>query len=138
MSRELDASRVCNGTYGKIFIDGEWQSHVNECTADVELDMKEIVTCGSDWVGHKGGAKKGTGNIKGFHVTSKMIQQGFKKFELLSSLEDPESYGFERIRLKNCRATKINLINFKGGEIVEEDTPIVFDGYELVDPIVAD
>lgn len=138
MARELDASRICNGTYGKIFIDGEWQSHINECTADVEIDMKEITTCGSDWVGHKCGAKKGSGSIKGFHVTSKMIQQGFKKFELLSSLEDPEAYGFERIRLRNCRATKINLINFKGGEVIEEDTPIVFDGYELVDPIVAE
>ncbi|KGO14285.1 phage portal protein [Clostridium botulinum] len=137
MDGQLDASRVCNGTFGKVYIDGEWQSHVNECIADVEVDVKDITTCGSDWVGHKCGAKKGTGSIKGFHVTSKMIQQGFKRFELLTSLEDPEAYGFERIRLKNCMATKINLINFKGGEVVEEETPIVFNGYELVDPIEA-
>lgn len=38
-------------------MDGVWQSHVNEC-ADVEIDMKEIVTCGSDWTGHKCEAKK--------------------------------------------------------------------------------
>lgn len=135
MSEVLDASRVCNGTFGKIYIDGQWQSHVNECTADVEQDMKEITTCGSEWTGHKGGAKKGSGSIKGYHVTSDMIKRGFKKFELLATLEDPEAYGYERIRLKNCRATKISLVNYKGGELVEEDTPFVYDGYELIDPI---
>jgi len=135
MAGELDASRVCNGTYGKIFIDGEWQNNVNECTADVEIEQKEIVTCGSEWTGHKNGAKKGTGTIKGFKVSSKMIQLGFSKFEILATLEDPEAYGFERIRLINCKASKVSLVGFKGGEVVETETPFTFDNYELVDPI---
>lgn len=136
MTGELDASRVCSGTYGKIFVDGEWQTQVSETTADVEIDMKELLTCGSEWTGHKAGAKKGTGSLKEFKVTSKMIENGFKKFEIISELDDPEAYGYERIRLKNCRVTKISLINFKPGEVIENEYPFVFDGYELLDKIV--
>lgn len=134
----LDASRVCSGTYGRIFKDGNFYSQVSECTADCEIDMKEIVTVGSEWTGYKSGIKKGSGTLKGWKLTSETIQQGFDKFELLSELDDPEAYGCERIRLKNCRFTKVNLINFKPGEVIEEEMPFVFTGYELVDPIVAD
>lgn len=138
MDGVLDASRICNGSYGKVYIDGEWQSNVNECTATEEMEKKDVVTCGSTRTKYKRGATKGSGTIKGYHITSKMIQQGFKKFEVLTSLEDPEAYGFERIRLIGCMADKISLVNFKGGDLVEEETPFTYDDYELVDPIEAD
>ncbi len=138
MNDVLDASRVCSRTYGKIYLDGKWHNNVSECTADVETDMKSIITCGSEWEDNKAGAKKGSGTIKGYKVTSDMIKQGFKKFELLAELDDPEAYGAERIRLKNCKATKLSLVNFKAGDICEEETPFVFSGYELVDPIEAE
>lgn len=133
----LDASRICSGTYGKIYIDGKWHSEASECTADVDIDDKEILTCGSDWVGHKRGAKKGSGTLKGYKVTSQMIIQGFDRFELVTELDDPEAYGCERIRLKNCMATKVNLVNFKPGDVIEEETPFVFTGYDPLDLIEA-
>lgn len=134
----LDSSRVCSGTYGRVFKDGKEYPQVSECTIDVEIDMKEVPTVGSEWVGYKNGLKKGSGTLKGWKVTSEMIEQGFNKFELLTELNDPEAYGCERIRVKNCRFSKINLANFKPGEVIEEEMPFVFTGYELVDPIVAD
>lgn len=138
MDGVLDASRVCSGTYGKVYRDGKWDNNVNECTADVEADMKSIITCGSEWEDNKVGAKKGTGTIKGYKVTSDMIKQGFKPFELLTELDDPEAYGCERIRLKNCKATKVSLVNYKAGDVCEIETPFVFSGYELLDPIEAE
>ncbi|HDK7162086.1 phage portal protein [Clostridium botulinum] len=132
----LDASRTIHGSKGKILVDGEWQTNLTECTAEVELDKKELNLLGDDWTRYKAGSKKGTGSISGFKVSSKMIQQGFKRFETISSLEDPEAYGFERIRLMNCMADKLNLINLKANELVEEETPFTYEGYELLDPIV--
>lgn len=133
--QSLDASRVCSGNFGRVFKDGIEYSEVSECTVDVEIDMKEIPTVGSTWIGYKSGLKKGSGTIKGWKVTSEMIEQGFDKFELLTELDDPDAYGAERIRVKNCRFTKINLVNFKAGDVIEEESPFVFTGYELVDPI---
>lgn len=132
----LDASRTIHGSKGKILIDGAWKTNLTECTADVELDKKELNLLGDDWTRYKAGSKKGTGSMSGYKVTSEMIERGFKRFEIITALEDPEAYGFERIRLMNCMADKLNLINLKANELVEEETPFTFEGYELLDPIV--
>ncbi|ACO86822.1 MULTISPECIES: phage tail tube protein [Clostridium] len=134
----LDASRTIHGSKGKILIDGIWQTNLTETTAEVELDKKELNLVGDDWTRYKQGSKKGTGSMSGFKVSSAMIQRGFKRFEVISSLEDPEAYGHERIRLMNCMADKLNLINLKANELVEEETPFTFEGYELLDPIVVE
>lgn len=131
----LDASRICSGTYGRVFKDGKWMNNVNECTMDAEIDMKEVNLVGSEWQDHKAGIKKGTGTIKGYKVTSDMIKNGFNKMEIMTELDDPEAYGAERIRFKNVKATKINFANFKAGDLCEEETPVVWSGYELIDPI---
>ncbi|MCC5422521.1 phage tail tube protein [Clostridium botulinum] len=134
----LDASRTIHGSKGKILIDGVWQTNLTETTAEVELDKKELNLVGDDWTRYKQGSKKGTGSMSGYKVSSAMIQRGFKRFEVISSLEDPEAYGHERIRLMNCMADKLNLINLKANELVEEETPFTFEGYELLDPIVVE
>lgn len=134
----LDASRTIHSMYGKILMDGAEQTNVSECTAKVALDKKEINVVGDEWTRHKSGTKKGTGSFSGYHVTSEMIQRGFKRFELIISLEDPEAYGHERIRLMNCMADEINLINLKVGDLVMEEGPFTFEGYELLDAIEAE
>ncbi|MZK53678.1 phage tail tube protein [Clostridium beijerinckii] len=133
----FDASRAIHSNYGKILLDGDEQSNYTECTAKVGMDKKEINAIGDDWTRHKKGTKKGTGSVSGYKVTSAMIERGFDKFEIIAALEDPEAYGYERIRLKNCMADEISLINLKAGELVTEDTPFTFEGYELLDKIDA-
>ncbi|MBV4447438.1 phage tail tube protein [Clostridium tyrobutyricum] len=135
---ELDASRIIHGRYGHVLIDGVEQTNLQECTADVEPDMKDVNLLGADWTDYKTGTLKGSGSMNGYKVTSDMIKRGFKKFEIITKLEDPEAYGYESIRLKNCRATKLSLVNFKAGDLVEQETPFNFAGYELLDPIEAE
>jgi len=131
----LDASRTIHGSSGKILVDGQWQTNLTECTADVELDKKELNLLGDDWTRYKKGNKKGTGSMSGYKISSAMIERGFGRFEIITALEDPEAYGFERIRLKNCMADKLQLVNLKANELVEEETPFTFEGYELLDKI---
>ncbi|AEG61704.1 phage tail tube protein [Desulforamulus ruminis] len=134
----LDASRVILGTYGQVFIDGVWQTNVNHLEAKVAVEKRELNLSGDDWVRHKKGPKKGTGTMSGFKVTSGMLQRGFNKFELVSKLADPESYGHERVRLKNVMVDELQLANWTSGEEVKEEIPFTFEGYELLDPIVED
>lgn len=131
----LDASRAIHSRHGKILTDGEEQTNVTECTAKVTLDKKELNVVGDDWTRYKQGTKKGTGSFNGYHVTSAMIKREFKRFEIIASLEDPEAYGFERIRLKNCMADELNLINLKVGDLIMEESSFTFEGYELLDAI---
>lgn len=131
----FDASRAIHSNYGKILLDGNEQSNYTDCTAEVAMDKKEINTIGDDWTRHKRGTKKGTGSVTGYKVTSAMIERGFDTFEIIAALEDPEAYGYERIRLKNCIADKLSLINLKAGDMVTEETPFTFEEYELLDKI---
>ncbi|BAH06773.1 phage tail tube protein [Clostridium kluyveri] len=135
MTDVLEAGRAIHGRFGEVLVDGVKQTNLQECTADVEPDIKELNLLGADWVQYKSGIKKGTGTMKGYKVTSDMIERGFKRFEIITKLDDPEAYGYESIRLKNCMATKLQLINLKAGDLVEEETPFNFSGYELLDKI---
>lgn len=131
----LDATRTIHSNYGKVLIEGVEQTNLTECTAKVALDKKEVNVIGDDWTRHKKGTKKGTGSFSGYKITSAMIEREFNKFEIIAALDDPESYGYESIRLKSCMADEISLINLKAGDMVMEDTPFTFEGYELLDKI---
>lgn len=133
----MDPTRAILGTFGQVFIDGTWQSNVNHLEASIEIEKKELKLSGMDWYTFKKGIKKGTGTMSGYKVTSDMIRRGFSKFDIISKLADPEGYGFERIRLINCMPDKIQLANWTAGDEIMEETPFTFEGYELLDPIVA-
>ncbi|MZQ83614.1 phage portal protein [Paenibacillus sp. 5J-6] len=133
----LDASRVILGTYGSVFIGGVWQTNFNHLEANVEMQKKELQLAGDPWVRHKKGAMKGTGTLSGFKVTSDMIARGFDKFSLVSKLNDPDAYGFERITLNNVMLDKLQLANWTAAEEVKEEVTFTFEGYTLNDPIRA-
>ena len=131
----FDSSKTIHGRFAKILKNGKEMTNCTECTAKVDIDKIELKTLGDDWVRYKAGFKKGTGSFSGYHVTSELIKNGFDRFELIVTLEDPESYGAERIRLKNCMADSVNLVDLKGDEVVMESTPFTFEDYELLDAI---
>ncbi len=133
----MDPTRAILGTYGQVFIDGVWQTNINHLEASVEVEKRELKLSGMEWTSHKLGTKKGTGTMSGYKVTSDMIRRGFTKFDVINKLSDPEAYGFERIRLLNCTPDKIQLANWTAGEEITEETAFTFEGYELLDPIVA-
>jgi hypothetical protein len=132
----MDPTRAILGTYGQVFIDGVWQTNINKLEASVEVEKRELKLAGMEWTVHKLGTKKGTGTMSGYKITSDMINRGFTKFHIINKLADPESYGFERIRLLNCVPDKLQLANWTAGEEVLEETPFTFEGYELLDPII--
>ncbi|MCL6460240.1 MAG: phage tail tube protein, partial [Gorillibacterium sp.] len=86
----LDPSRVIMGTFGQIFIDGVWQSNLNHLEANVEVDKKELNLVGTEYTVYKQGRKKASGTMSGYKVSSAMLERGFTKFEIISTLNDPE------------------------------------------------
>jgi hypothetical protein len=140
----FDASRVINGTFGEVHIDGQWETNFNHLEARVEIRKAELLPSGDRWARHKVVGLKGTGTISGFKVTSRLIElnadvrdnsKGSVKTEIVSKLADPEAFGHERIRLKNVMFDQISLANWTTGEVVNEEWPFTFEDYELVDPI---
>ncbi len=140
----LDASRVINGTFGSVWMDGAWLTNFNHLEASVEVQKAELKLSGDRWTRHKVTGLSGTGTVSGFKVTSDLITltaplgdnaRGSVKTELISKLADPEGYGHERIRLKNVMFDKIQLANWTAGENVTEEWSFTFEEFELLDPI---
>jgi hypothetical protein len=140
----LDSSRVINGQYGEVWKEGKWLTNVTKAEATVEINKEEIVRSGTRWVGHKVTSLKGGGTISGYKVTSDFIKaigsvaaDRGKPYvtELILKLNDPESWGAERVRLKGVQFDQIPLGNFEVGSLVEEELPFTFSGYNLLDEI---
>ncbi|SMB97943.1 Phage tail tube protein [Thermanaeromonas toyohensis ToBE] len=138
----IDASRVINGTYGAVYLDGRWLTNFTRCEIRDEYDFAELKLSGDRRTKHKMVGVKGSGTIAGFKVTSDLIKalldNPTRTFEIISKLADPESYGMERIRVPQVKFNRNQLANWRTGEVVEEEWEFVYDGEpELLDPIVA-
>ena len=142
---QMDAKRVISGNYGFLYdIDGNWLTNTTAVEANIEIGMEEIRLAGTRWLGNKTTTLKGTGSITGYMVTSEWIEKmaqvtddASSPFvtELIVKLDDPESFGAYRVRLKNVTFDNIPVINFEVGSIVEQEYTFVFSGYEVLDAI---
>ena len=140
----LDATRTINGSYGEVWTEGKWLTNVQSAEAIVDIEKEEIKRSGTRWTGHKVVGLTGSGTITGYKITSDFIKSvgavandRNKPYvtELIMKLDDPESFGAERIRLKAVQFDRIPLSKFEVGSLVEEELPFTFSGYDLLDEI---
>ena len=140
----MDDTRVLNGSYGECLNDGKWLTNIYKMTADLELSYGDVKMSGSRWTGQKLLGIKGTGSISGYKITSELVQNAARitndrkseyVTELIFKIDDPEAFGCERVRLKDVKFSKIPVVGFEVGAIVEEEWPFSFWGVEWVDTI---
>ena len=81
------------------------------------------------------GTTKGSFSLNGYKTNSRFAKLGFRSFEIIYKLSNPETLGYESIRLKNCRLKKLPLINSKAGEIVKIEVEGSFRGYDLLNEL---
>lgn len=138
----IDEARVINGTFGELYLDGQWLTNFTRCEIKDEYDWTELKLSGDRRTKHKLVGVKGSGTIAGYKVTSELqkalLENPTRQFQIISKLNDPESYGAERIRVNKVKFTSNPLADWQTGEIVEEEWPFVYDDEpEFVDVIVA-
>lgn len=141
----MDAKRVIDGAFGFLYDeDGNWLANVTSVEANIEVGMEEIRLAGTRWLGNKTTTLKGSGSIGGYFISSELrskiaevTKDGGEPFvtELVAKLEDPQSYGTYRVRLKNVVFDNIPVINYEVGSLVEEEYTFVFSGYDEMDGI---
>lgn len=140
----LDSTRVIKGEFGEIWSDGEWLSNFYSAEVSADISYEKIKRAGTRVMGNKAGTIEYSGTITGYKITSDLAQKvsqitddskGAFTCEIILKLADPENGGTERIRLKNVQFTKIDIMKFSHGEVVEQEWPFVCDGYEYLDTI---
>lgn len=139
----LDANRIISGTFGEIWLDGDKIAECMGMEAKVEVEKEEIPICGKLGVDSKVIGYKGTGSIKLYKVNSRLaiklsdaIKAGQNpKFQILSALNDPASYGAERVVIKDASFNDLTLANWEVKNKGEVEAPFTFTDWAYLDTI---
>ena len=140
------ADRVINGTYGEVWVDGDYIAEVTGLEAKVSLDKTDVqqvrrLAKGSKVTGMSGKGTLKTNKTRSYFLNklSKSMQAGkCPTSTIKSKLADPDSYGAEAILLKGVSFDELTLADFEGGKLGEESIAFTFTGWEIIDSIDVD
>lgn len=143
MATTQNKNRVINGTFGAVWVDAEKFANVKSFEAKVTLDYEDVQFAGDLATHKKYMGWNGAGTMTLHKVDSKIaskiadsIKNGdMEDCSIVAKLEDPASYGAERVQLTGVQFDELTLLAFTTKEIAEEEVPFTFDGYEFLDMI---
>lgn len=141
----IDAKRVINGTYGQVWLDDVQVLETYGLQAKVEKKKEELSICGRPGTETKLIGFTGKGTLKVRKVNSRMgglLTEGLRKgrdvrFQVISKLADPDSFGAERILLKNVSFDDLTLADWEAAKAGAVDIPFTFSDFEYLDLIQA-
>lgn len=143
MNKGFNESRVLNGLYGEIWIDGIEATEVTGFEAKIALTKQDIDQCGVFLTGSKVVGGKGTGTLKGLKVTtffSSLVADAIKTgrfpgVTVISNLADPDAYGAERVKLTGVTFDEVTLANWETKKTGEQSVPFTFTDFDFIDKI---
>lgn len=138
----LEQTKVLNGTFGKLYHEGEHMNNVTNIEATIDINYEDVNRSGTRRVGHKPMNINMTGTIGAYVVTYDFIKRigeikddtkGAFVTELLFRHEDPENTDVNQfVRLTGVQFLNIPLVNAEVDSIVEHELQFVFDDYEFM------
>lgn len=139
----MKSQSVINGSYGKVYENGQWLMNVYGLEATGDVNYEEVARSGTRALGQKATTVSYTGSMQAHHVSNEFTNKirqisddsmGAHFTELIVSLEDPENpqMAREKIRLKGVQFTNIPIISFEHGSLVGQELQFVFEGFETI------
>lgn len=146
MPEKIKAKRVINGTWGQLWFEGNLVGETYKLQAKDNYTREDVLLCGSLRPGKKLTKIDSTGTLGLFKVNSRMIQMIDEKvsagndpeFTLVSKLEDPDSYGAERVALTGVQFDDLTLADWEAGVLGKIECPFTFQNHEFLDKIKVD
>jgi hypothetical protein len=135
--------QVLNGTWGEMWLDGNFMAETTALQAKVTLTKTAVVMCGTLVNGQKVTGMELKGTVKLNKVSSAMIQANSAAIKagrtpehtIISNLDDPQSAGAERIVLKSVMFDELTLVDWEAKKNQEESIPFTFMDWDLLDLI---
>ena len=139
----VESKRICNGTFGEIWVDDELFGECYKAQAKVEFQKEEIKQCGTWATGNKTVGYKGTGSLTLYKVNTRIANKISEKIKnkqevtatVISKLADPDSFGSERVALYGVSFDDLTLFDWEAQKPVESEHPFTFEDYEYLDTI---
>ena len=105
--------------------------------AKMKFDTAEVTQARTLKKGYKVTGISGSGTVKLNKVTSYWLKRAAQAIRgtIISNLDDPEAFGGERVRLKDCIFTEIPIADWEAGKLGEESIPFNFSDFDVLDAI---
>lgn len=138
----LDSTKVLNGTFGKMYHEGEWLTNVTQAELTGEINKEEVPRAGTRTIGHKQTSITWSGSMTGYKVTNDFIKKiaqiaddtkGAFVTELVLKLNDPENpQGNTWVRVKGVQFDSIPILSYEVNSVVTEELPFTCSGVEFL------
>lgn len=138
-----DDKRIINGTFGTLYIDMEEVAEVTGFQAKININFSDVNRVGKLSTGKKMTSWNGTGSVTMNKVNTRMgkkIGDMLKKNKqisgtIVSSLKDPDAYGYETVVVRDVLFTDLTLADWKAATLGSVEVPFVFSDYDYKDKI---
>lgn len=138
----FSATKIPNGTYGSVWIDGEKLAECYGAQGTVDINSDTVNLCGVFMEQYKPVSAKGSGSLSLYKVDSGLlkkmpdIQRGIiPTFTIVTNLADPASAGAERIAYYGVQFTNLTLADWQAATSGKVTAPFTFTRYEPLDTI---
>lgn len=143
MAQTIDsAKRVINGTYGSVWKSGRKICECYGAQLKISKNKTTINLCGQFMEDTKAISGKGTGSLMLYHVDSEFakeqenVQDGVdNRYTIISALDDPDSYGAERVAVYNVSFDDLTLADWQAATHGKVTAPFTFSKAKFLDAI---
>ena len=147
--------KVIDGQYGEVYRDGIWMADVVEISGTISIDRKDIPLAGTTSNHYKRGKTSREGTLRVHHIDSRWLEEFLdfssktlserraardagtplsSRFNLLLSLDDPESFGAEQLMLYGIVLWEMP-VGFSIEDLVDREFPFTWEREELVEGV---
>ena len=143
MGTPIRPEQVVNGSWGEIWINGDYMAEVKGVEAKLGIEYEDINRPRKLGTGKKMIGYDGEGSLTFHKVTSRFIKlisdtlkQGKQlSVPIISKIDDPDSIGAERVVLQNCTFNDLTLANWEAKTAGEDETSFNYDDWDFLDLI---
>lgn len=137
------AKRVISGTWGEVWLDGEYISECYGCKLMAKFNKEKIARCGKMVQDNKITSVECTGSVKLYKTSSRMarligdkIKDGRDvRFTIISKLDDPDAYGAERVSITGVSFDDLTIADWEAGKTGTIESPFTYSDYDYLDMV---
>ena len=140
MAKGFRPEQVFNGTWGEVWLDGEYLAQVIALKAEVTPKKTAISMVQRLQEGQKITGMELKGELKLHKINSYVMRKMSECFKrgkmmtctIISNIKDPDALGGERVALYGCTFDKLILADWEAGKMGEESYGFTFEDWELL------
>lgn len=137
----IDTTLVRSGTWGSLWIDGEQVAECYGCQAKISKTKESVPRCRAMMEDSKLVSTKGTGSIRIYNATSRLIElegEALKtgkdlRHTIISNLDDPDNPNNQRIALMGVSFDDLTLADWEAAKLGQIESPFTFNDYQMLD-----